>query len=164
MSRAFNYGVIKAAGAFTRPANTTAYASGDLVANHVTAGSVTPVSLTLDRTTAASTFGIKGVKLKKSGTGVSNASFRVHLYSASPAVTNGDNEAWLSDNAATYLGSVDVTVDKAFSDGAVGVGTATEIIGVSSSAGIIYALLEARGAYTPGNAETFTLSIFGNQH
>lgn len=150
--------------AFTRPNDTTAYASGDLVANSTTAGSVVPVSLTLDKTTHAVPFGIKGVRLKKSGTGVTNASFRVHFYTASPVVTNGDNGAWLSDNAATYLGSVDVTVDKAFSDGAAGVATATELVAVPSSAGVIYALVEARGAYTPGAQETFTLSIFGTQY
>jgi hypothetical protein len=32
---------------FTRPSDTTAYASGDLVANSTTAGSVTPLTLTL---------------------------------------------------------------------------------------------------------------------
>src|SRR5690349_6681850 len=101
--------------AFTRPSDTTAYASGDLVANSTTAGSVTPISLTAKSGTAGYR-AIKRVRLKKSGTSVTNASFRAHFYTASPVASNGDNAAWLTDNAANYLGSIDVSTDKAFSD------------------------------------------------
>lgn len=149
----------RASGSFTRPADTTAYASGDLVANSTTAGSVVPVTLTVGRgaSGSAATGIIRRLKLKKSTASTANASFRVHLYAASPTVTNGDNGAWLSIES-TYLGAFDVTVDLAFSDAAVGVGAPVTGSDVAFTTQAVYALVEARGAYTPGSAEVFTLT------
>lgn len=152
---------------FNRPADTNAYASGDLVANSVTAGSVTPMTFAgVVRTTAGSAK-IRRARVRKTGTGVTNASFRLHLYGTLPTVTNGDNAAWLSVRAA-YLGSIDVTVDKAFSDGAEGSGTnqsgtGSEIAFVAVATSI-YGLLEARGAYTPESGETITVELECEQH
>jgi hypothetical protein len=145
---------------FTRPADTTAYASGDLVANSTTAGSVTPLSLTCGRASSGSgaTGLIRRIKIHKTNTGVTSASFRVHLYSASPTCTNGDNGAWLTTQAAGYLGAFDVTVDRAFSDGAAGVGAPVTGSDVAFTTQTVYALVEARGAYTPGNAEVITVT------
>lgn len=146
---------------FTRPADTTAYASGDLVANSTTSGSVTPMSFTAARV-AAGNFMIRRARLSKSGTGVTNAAFRLHLFTASPGVTNGDNGVFLSTQAATYLGYFDVTSMMAFSDGASGIGAP----GVGSEHGValasgqtIYGLTEPRGAYTPISAEVFTWTL-----
>jgi hypothetical protein len=145
-------------GTFTRPADTTAYASGDLVANSTTAGSVTPVSFTISRTTGAGGM-IRRARIRKSGTSITNSQFRLHLYSASPTVTNGDNGTWLSDNAANYIGGFDVTIDKAFSDGASGNGLPTVGSEINFTSDTIYGLLEARAAYTPASAEVFTLTL-----
>jgi hypothetical protein len=150
---------------FTRPADTTAYTSGDLVANSTTAASVVPLSFTAARINDATGM-IRRVRLKKSTTTTTNAQFRVHFYqndpSASTGITNGDNGAWLTKEAG-YLGSVDVTIDKAFSDAAEGVGTpnnGSEINFIpKSGTQTIYALIEARAAYTPGNAEVFTVNL-----
>lgn len=146
---------------FTRPSNTTAYASGDLVADSTTAGSVTPLSWTAARV-AAGSFMVRRIRLRKSGTSVTNASFRVHLYSASPVPANGDNGAWSTDGSAAYLGRVDVTVDVAFTDGAQGIGTplvGTEINVALASGQTIYGLVEARAAYTPASAEVFAVVL-----
>jgi hypothetical protein len=147
--------------AFARPADTTAYASGDLVANSTTAGSVAPVELVVARKSAG-ICALKRVQILKSGTGVTNAAFRVHFYKSEPTAANGDNGAW-STTASGYIGSLDVTVDKAFSDGATGAGAATagqEIaFQTAANSKSIYALVEARGAYTPASAETFTLTV-----
>jgi hypothetical protein len=150
---------------FTRPADTTAYASGDLVANSTTAASVVPMNFTVARINDATGM-IRRVRVKKSTTTTTNASFRVHLYqndpSASTGISNGDNGAWLTKEAG-YLGSCDVTIDKAFSDAAEGVGVpnnGTEVnFKPTSGAQTVYALLEARAAYTPGNAEVFTVTL-----
>lgn len=147
---------------FTRPADTTAYASGDLVANSVTAGSVVAMALAAARV-AAGAFAVRRVRLKKSNTSLTNASFRVHFYDSDPTaasgITNGDNGAWLT-KIAGYLGSCDITMDKAFSDAAAG--QAAPAVGSEMSAKLasgttLYALLEARAAYTPASAEVFTL-------
>lgn len=146
---------------FTRPADTTAYASGDLVANNVTAGSVVPISLAAARVNAG-IVGIRRVRLKKSGTSVTNATFRVHLFGALPVPAVGDNTAISTTGAGAYLGACDIASMQAFTDGAVGV--AVPLVGVdimgAAGAGVktLYALLEARGAYTPASAETFTLT------
>lgn len=147
-------------GAFTRPADTTAYASGDLVANNTTAGSVTPISITLPNASQNQTI-VKRCRLMKSGTTATNGQFRVHFYGASPTVANGDNGAWSSNKAANYYGSIDVTVI-AFTDGCVGTGATTagaEMQINLPSGNVIYCLLEARAAYTPASAEVFTLIV-----
>lgn len=137
----------------TRPADTTAYASGDLVANSTTAGSVVPLSLE-NFARAGATSKIRRVRIDASKADVTNASFRVHFYGASPTVANGDNGAF-SSTQSSWLGSVDVTVGQLFSNGASGTAT-TEINGKFQT---VYVLLEARAAYTPASAGTFTLTV-----
>lgn len=148
-----------ASGAVTRPADTTQYASGDLVANSTTAGSVTPIQFTVTRV-AAGSVAVRRVRLRKSGTSTTNASFRLHLYGVAPTVTNGDNGAWLTTQAASYIGSVDVTCDRAFSDGAFGSATITNDLNLKLASGrIIYGLTEARAAYTPADSEVLTWEL-----
>ena len=149
----------------TRPSDTTAYASGDLVANSTTANSVTPFSWTNAVKFPGGPIRIERIRIVKSGTSVSQSSFRVHLYNQAPAsVTNGDNGAWLT-SVTGYIGAFDVTVDRAFTNGADGAGislTSTPMTcKTASGSTTLFALLEARGAYTPANAETFTLVLEG---
>jgi hypothetical protein len=65
---------------FTRPADTNVYASGDLVANSTTAGSVAPMAFTIGRDALGKGGMVRRVRLRKSGTSITNASFRLHLY------------------------------------------------------------------------------------
>lgn len=145
---------------FTRPADTTAYASGDLVANNTTAGSVVPLNLK-DASRGPSHAGrIRRVRIRKSGTSTTNAAFRVHLYAvASITCANGDNGAFSTNGAANYLGQVDVTVGQAFTDGAGGDAIADISFRTPSDSSNLSALIEARGAYTPASAEVFTVAI-----
>lgn len=145
----------------TRPADTTAYASGDLVANSTTAGSVIPLTISLGVQPHTQCF-IRRVSILTSSTSITNAAFRVHFFKTSSITpANGDNGAFSVSNAANYIGSVNVTVDQAFTDGAFGVGAPTvgsEINFISSSE-YIYALLEARGSYTPTSEGTFVVRL-----
>jgi len=147
--------------AFTRPANTTAYTFGDLVANNTTAGSVTPISVDAARAIDTVSSMIR-CRLEKTGTSVTSAIFRVHFYNELPTVTNGDNGVWLSTQAG-YVGSVDITVDKAFSDGAEGIGAPSAgsalIFAPVSGTTTLYALIEARAAYTPVSGEQFQIHV-----
>lgn len=145
-----------ATASFTKPSGTTAYQSGDLVANSGTAGSVVPMTLAIDNLSNRGCM-IRRCRVRKSGTSVTTASFRIHFYKASPTVTNGDNSAWLSNEADDYLGSIDVTVDRAFSDGAVGMGGASYGAEIIHKSDTLYALLECRSAYTPITLEVFTI-------
>lgn len=143
---------------FTRPADTNVYAAGDLVANSTTAGSVVPLTFTI-RPENRGTM-IRRVRIKKSGTSIANASFRVHFYEpATITCTNGDNGAWLTNQTANYVGSMDVTMDKVFSDGSQGVGIPSIGSEINFDVGTCFALIEARSAYTPVSAEVFTVEI-----
>lgn len=145
---------------FTRPADTTAYASGDIVANSTTAGSVVPLNFPNCSNGIGRTLQIRRVRIFKTNTSTTNASFRVHLFNVLPTVTSGDNAALaIATGGANYLGQVDITVGQGTGDGAAGQAT-TEInchpVGGATN---LYGLLECRGAYTPGSAEVFTISL-----
>ena len=150
---------------FTRPADTTAYSVGDLVANSTTAASVVPMAFTPGADISRG-FSVRRARVSASNTSTTNASFRVHLYqtdpSASTGIANGDNGAW-STKVAGYMGSLDVTIDKAFTDAAKGVGVPLiggEVTGTPAAGALtVYALLEARAAYTPTSAQTFTVEL-----
>ena len=147
---------------FTRPADTTAYASGDLVANSTTAGSVVfeEVDLTV---TSAGSVAIKRIGLKKSGTGTTNASFRVHLFRTLPTTTGGDNAALAVTGLDGYIGTTDITVDKALADGAAGwtlaSGDALASLRFGTNLKSVFVVVEARGAYTPASAEEITVEF-----
>lgn len=147
---------------FTRPANTTAYASGQLVANSTTAGSVAAMQFSCSRI-ATGSFMLRRVKLSKSGTGITNALFRLHLFRAAPAtITNGDGGTFSVSGAADYIGAFDVSVDRTFTDGAAGVGVpvvGTDMSIKLASGSVIYGLVEARGSYTPASGEVFTFTL-----
>jgi hypothetical protein len=153
---------------FTRPADTTAYTSADLVANSTTAASVTALSWTAAEaytTQSAAGFAIRRAKLKKSTTSTTNAAFRLHLYGTDPAastgIANGDNGAF-SVNDASYLGWFDFPTMVGHRNFAVQIASpavGAEIAHALSSGQTIYGLIEVRGAYTPGNAEVFTVEL-----
>ncbi len=148
---------------FTRPNNTTAYASGQLVANSTAAGSVAPMQIPLGNLAAVG-HGITRItraRLFKSGTSAVNASFRIHLYQAAPAPQNGDGGAWSTDNAANWLGNIDVTSMLAFTDGCMGTGSATagSEMFLRLASGTVFALIEARAAYAPAANEAFALTL-----
>lgn len=141
---------------FTRPGNITAYASGQLVANSTTAGSVVPMTFAIRNENIGSI--VRRVRMRKNSTGVSGSAFRVHFYNVAPTVTNGDGGVWLSTTSG-YIGSFDVTIDKAFSDGSGGAGVVNNGIDMNVAVGTIYGLVEARGAYTPVSGEIITVEL-----
>jgi len=146
----------------TRLANTTAYAFGQLISFSVTAATVnaSPVAAAVAKANDQA-FTLLRCRLEKTGTTVTNAIFRIHCYNVAPVCANGDTGAWstaLTGNV--YLGSFDVTCNKAGTDGAWGCGVPTEgsIICGKPVTGTqnIYYLIEARAAYTPASGEVFT--------
>ena len=169
------FAVVAGDDSFTRPADTTAYSIGDLVANSTTAGSVVPLAVDIVDADGGA-FLIRRARLLKSTASITNAKFRLHFFGADPSastgVVNGDNAALRGGGLKTarWLGAIDVdmTGDSgfAYSDGAAGVGVpaAGSELGEELPAGVtVYALIEALAAYTPGNAEVFTLTIVAVQ-
>src|SRR5262245_10011265 len=146
------------AATITRPNDTTAYASGDLIANNTTAGSV--VAPVFDVPIIGRDLYIKRCKITKSAGPVANGSFRAHFFSTQVTVTtNGDNAAFTPTSMAAYLGYIDVTMVSplggwgwAADDGAV-IWTPTG----SATADKLNVLLEARAAYVPTANEVISI-------
>jgi hypothetical protein len=146
----------------TNPGTGGTYSSGDLVANSATAGSVTPLSCVVARYTSGP-ITITKARILTSTTGVTNASFRVHAYTASPTVTNGNDGAFLS-TASGHFCRIDIAVDLAFSDGADGSGvpvSGTSCTRALSGTDTVYVLLEARAGYAWTAAQTYTVTLEG---
>ncbi|OWK42214.1 beta strand repeat-containing protein [Fimbriiglobus ruber] len=151
-------------GSFTRPANTTAYAQGQLVANSTTAGSVTVPTASLASANDVPV-SIIGARLIVGNTSLTNGAFRIHLFSALPTIASGDGAA-ISVSMTNWCGSLDVTLVYAGSD-SVAVGKAAPSPGMgtainaapSTGTQTVYWLIEARSAYTPTSGETFTVNF-----
>jgi len=150
---------------FTRPANTTAYAIGDLVANSTTAGSVAPLTFGISK--GGSGEGrIKGLRLYKSASALTLAAFRLNLFSAPPVVTNGDNGALAVATAASFIGNINIDMESGAFTATTGamqnVAASPDLmydLGDYSQGRIIYGLLEARAAYVPASAEMFIATL-----
>lgn len=148
-------------GSFTRPADTTAYTAGDLVANSTTAGSVVAIPFIIPVGNGKG-FSVRSARIKKSGTSATLAQFSLHLYGASPTAANGDNGAW-STTLSSYIGKIAFAVMDAFSDGAAAVndldeGSSPSFV-ISDGVGKVYGLIVADAGYTPASAEVFTVEL-----
>ncbi len=145
----------------TRPNDTTAYASGDLIANSTTASAVAVPALR-DRQPAGQAINVSRVLIRKSGTSVTTCDIRVHLFSAPPTTfANGDNGAFSSNGLAGWICSVDVSVTQAFTDGAAGLSALVEQpVLAPSGVSSLWCVLEARSTYTPAANETFDVVLY----
>lgn len=150
-------------GTITRPADTTPYVSGDLVANSTTAGSVVPLAFAAARAVGGAG-SIRRLRLSTNKTGLAGTEvFRVHLFKNSPTVANGDNGVFSVNGVASLgVGEFDVTLDRIYNDGSKGIAVPRVGPEVIFDAGAatqnIFALLEARGAYTPASGEIFSIA------
>lgn len=164
---------------FTRPSDTTQYASGDLVANSTSAGSVLAMQFNIGAPTNDATvkFFIVAARLHATKATITAASFRLHLYTATPTFTSsGDNGVYgtvVATGNANWIASFDFVLEALHADGAAGVGTPTSGVitpqiltgRTPGSDSYLYGLLEARDTYTPSSAEVFTVRLLveGNQ-
>lgn len=147
---------------FNRDANTSPYAFGQ----HVTNAAKGAMALAVARVNGGTGI-IRRVRLstnKPTNTGVE--AFRIHFFKTAPGTIPNDLAAFsagVSGIAAIYLGKCDVVLENLFTDGAKGIGvpnTGSEILfDAAGGSQNIYALIEARGAYTPTSGETFTLAV-----
>lgn len=149
---------------FSRPADTTAYAANDLVANNATAGSV--VARTISVAPGANIGGYLERCLFKSNriTTPTNLIFRIHLFNTLPAFAGGDNAVFTSSVTGDgYLGSFTTQYPQLFSNCAIGAGAPTEGYRIHytpvSGQDYLYWVPEALGTFTPNSGETFTLII-----
>lgn len=152
---------------FTRPADTTAYAAGDLVANSTTAGSVAQLSWNFN--TSAGIW-LRELRLYKSDPDIINASFRLWLHGDSAVTfTNGDNGVLSIASSTLAITDVALPAELPSSDwkslpGAGDVIVSTFDVGIVYLPNATYGFLEARAAYTPGSAEVFTVVLRGDPY
>jgi hypothetical protein len=151
--------IVNPTSTLTRPANTTAYASGELIASSTIAGSIVVPSITVARGSGLG-FGIRYARLYTNTTW-SSVAVTLRLWSAAPTYANGDGGAYdVTLGSASYLGSYSMTFAAfAGGDGAFAVAQpngATEIDVMLSSGTAIYWDLAIGGAATPISGQTFT--------
>jgi hypothetical protein len=143
----------------TRPSNTTAYTAGDVVGDTggsaiLTLSSIGPSGGYILLQSAALIFSDSSVP---SGM----ASFRVHLYNASPTAI-ADNAAFdlVSGERANYMGFFDIPAPVDFGSTLY---AQTDYIGrmvkMATSSTTLYAEIETKGAYTPVSASTIELRL-----
>jgi hypothetical protein len=156
--------VVTANNSFTRPSNTTVYATGDLIANSETASAVVPITIDLGKVTYNLCF-LRRARIMSSSTSLTNATYRLHLYTKIPVPINGDNGVFSTPKAG-YIGALDVTLDETFSDGSFGVALPTvgSEINFVSEGDKVYGLLEARADRTPASAEQFNIILEAHRY
>ena len=150
--------VLMTATSFTRPNDTTTYASGDLIANSTTAGSVVPINFGVTPRLGHGLF-INRVKITKTAGPVANGTVRCHFFDdVAVAVTNGDNAAFAPTTSASYIGYLEAVFSSTLA--AWGFATADSqrpVWSPAASGDILYGLIEARAAYVPTAQEVWTV-------
>ena len=148
----------------TRPADTTAYASGDLVANSTTAGSVTPLAFG----DGPGVIRVRRFLMRTSNSTVTNKNYTLYLFASRPTVTNGDNGAFAVTDAnggSSIFAIFGSTAAMSYGGGSFQMfypldSAATAVNGWADqlAPGQFYGLLKVNAAYTPTSAETYDLA------
>ena len=154
---------------FTRPADTTAYTAQDSVNNSTTAATILTFAERPDPTktynqsglAVGGSYQIKSLKLVKSTSSTTNASFDMYMYTSgiTSGTINNDNSAagLLYENKIFSIGKTAFTLST--TTGAASDSASQVITDVNHSfvavATTFYASLVATAAYTPGSAEKF---------
>lgn len=167
--------IVATGSTLTRPANTTAYTSGDSVSDNATAGSVVAQTVTLSDTNDDPVT-IERVRLATADTGPATAGaiFEMYLFASDPTansgVGNGDNSAY-SQKQAGFIGRMIgqfIGGTSSFSDGSVAVLVPAEgsriVTKPATGAKTIYWQIKTDTAFTPSaSSSTFTPTFEGVQ-
>lgn len=159
----------------TRPANTTQYTAGDVIASSTTASTAIAALPTFNPGKASI---LHSITMSKPNTNVTNAAFRVWIINSAPVLTNGDNGALAGMTVAQVVaqfacvfGSGDVyfsagtlmDMHDALARKAIGGSSADEYL-FTPRKNIIFPqmhwlVLEARDTYTPASGEVFSFRL-----
>lgn len=142
----------------TRPANTTAYAQNDLIADNTTAGNIVVPSLTIPRNGMF----LRRIRLHTDKTsGMGSFEGFIEFWTSAPTFTNGDNGAYaVATGAANWIGAVTTDAMTQVADGAY-VAAAAPTAGTEMllRSGALYWTLKENDStgFTPASGQTFTL-------
>lgn len=138
----------------TRPANTTAYVSGDEMSNHATPGSVVPLSWSAAGRIAAQSGYITKARLSINNK-LATFTARLWLFNVAPTAV-GDNNAYnlLDSEFSGRIGFIDfdalATESGASSDCAISQSIALRLAyGCAAASTTLYGLLVVKAGYTP---------------
>lgn len=158
----------------TRPANTTQYSAGDVIASSTTAATAIAGLPTLD---PGIPLWLPSVTLSKANNNVTDAEFRLWVCDSEPNLTNGDNGALAGMTMAQVVGiyhclcaSGDVYLTHTLIDMhdvlamKTIVGASGAEVGFTPRRTILpgkkhWFVLEARDTYTPASGEVFSLRL-----
>ena len=156
-------GIVNKVGAnLTRPDNTTAYAEADVVSDSVTDPAPTVLTFTSICRAVGGSGTIDKVRIV-TDQGANEASYRLHLYSASPTAID-DNAPFtiLYAERASTLGYIDVgplATEGAGSDAAHYTKTAAAFPFACSTTANLYGILETLSIFTPAAEQKFYVEI-----
>lgn len=136
----------------TRPANTTAYTIGDIVAGN---GILVPIAFSVQGAGE-----IIQVALETNLDTVTLGLFRVHFFTAS-FVTPADNAPFtaLHANRAAYLGYTDLPTLVTDAAGSGAAQTKADALRIPFEGTALFAVIIALGAYVPASGQVISLSL-----
>jgi hypothetical protein len=150
---------------YTRPADTTAYGAGDVVANSTSAATV----LTFSNIARGPGLGgvIQHALLIDSAAQSTKPDLELWLFDTAPTMQN-DNAAWNPSDAEleALIGRIDFALGSFKTAGANGATQAANIsvpFQCTAAVQAIYGVLVVRNAYTPVSAEKFTIRLHALQ-
>lgn len=154
----------RSSAAYTRPANTTAYAANSAVADSAT----TPTVLTfagLARIAGGSGYITRARLVTDQAANV--ATFRLWLFSVAPvAINDGAAFTLLYATRANLVGSIDLgplAQEGAGSTGAIGSDATVRLPFVCASGSrALYGLLETRSAFTPASGQNVDVELIAD--
>ncbi len=146
---------------FTRLANATAYGVGDAVSDHAT----TPTIMSWTGARVAMYGGrVVSATLHKSTNSLTNAAFTLYLFDATVVPAGFDDNSGIAitdDEMKTCIGSIPFAASDGENmlTGALYHANDLNIAYVTDSNNLIYGVMVARGAYTPGSGEIITWTL-----
>jgi hypothetical protein len=154
----------RAAVTITRPSNTTAYAAGDVVgvADSGTPANAGSAIITLSNIGPAGGYVlIQSVRLMIGNSTPPASAFRLHLYTESPTAIL-DNAAFnlAAGDVGKYVDYIDLPAPQDFGDIAFARDNYSGLeVKLAAASTTLYAILEARSAYTPASGTLYDLRV-----
>lgn len=157
----------KSTAEFTRPADATAYAIGDIMSNSTTQADVLPLTFTKVHSQKGGTGVIRALQIVTEMPTVLGA-MRLHLYNAPPAgiADNAPNTLLYAD-ISKRIGIIDIaalTTGGTGSTGSIAYVEAYRQFTCVDGSTTIYGVLEARAAITPVASKKISITLFTESH
>jgi len=146
----------------TRPSDTNVYAPGDVIGSST--GSTAAITLTnMGAANGHVIITDADLRIDVASVPTGMSSFRLHLYSATPASAYGDNAAWdlpsTGNDRASYLGYIDFGTPQDLGSTLYVQASSINkklLLGASTS---LFAYLQTTAGYTPNSGSVYTVRL-----